>query len=139
MRKKMLLFSLTSFTVLLLGTVSYAFQFFTSTSLSIHQDIERNEKFEGRLDQINFEDGDPISILVIGLDTRKGETGGRADSMVLLTINPKTKSMHMVSIPRDTYTKIKGAEDKINSAYQVGGTKMTLNSVENLLDVPVDY
>jgi LCP family protein required for cell wall assembly len=47
----------------------------------------------------------------------------------------------MVSIPRDTYTKIKGSwkTDKINHAYAIGGTEMTIRSVENLLDVPVDY
>ncbi|MGG3642306.1 LCP family protein [Bacillus gobiensis] len=140
MGKKVLLFVLTFFTVVMLGTVSYAFQFVMSTSSDIHEDTDRNPKFEERLKNINFKDGDPISVLIMGLDTRPGEKSGRADSLILLTINPHSKSTHMVSIPRDTYTKIKGAaEDKINSSYQVGGTEMTIYSVENLLDVPVDY
>lgn len=139
MGKKILLLVLTSFTVLILGVVSFAFQFVTSTRASIHEEVDRNEKFEGRLENINFKDGDPITILLMGLDSRPGEIGGRADTMVLLTINPHSESMHMVSIPRDTYTNIKGGLNKINSSYQVGGAEMTLNSVENLLDVPVDY
>ncbi|ALC80790.1 MULTISPECIES: LCP family glycopolymer transferase [Bacillus] len=140
MGKKVLLFVLTFFTVVMLGTVSYAFQFVMSTSSDIHEDIDRNPKFEERLKNINFKDGDPISVLIMGLDSRPGEKSGRADSLILLTINPHSKSTHMVSIPRDTYTKIKGAaEDKINSSYQAGGTEMTIYSVENLLDVPVDY
>lgn len=47
----------------------------------------------------------------------------------------------MVSIPRDTYTKIsgKGTMDKINHSYAFGGTQMAADTVEDLLDVPVDY
>nr|WP_319805505.1 DUF1510 family protein [Cytobacillus firmus] len=139
MGKKFLLLVLTSFTVLILGVASFTFQFVISTRASIHEEVDRNEKSEGRLENINFKDGDPITILLMGLDSRPGEIGGRADTMVLLTINPHSESMHMVSIPRDTYTNIKGGLNKINSSYQVGGAEMTLNSVENLLDVPVDY
>lgn len=139
MGKKFLLLVLTSLTVFIIGVVSFTFQFVTSTQASIHEEVERNEKFEGRLENISFRDGDPITILLIGVDSRPGEIGGRADTMILLTINPRSKSMHMVSIPRDTYAKINGGLNKINSSYQVGGAEMTLNSVENLLDVPVDY
>lgn len=47
----------------------------------------------------------------------------------------------MLSIPRDTYTKIVGygTSDKLNHAYAFGGTKMAMASVENLLDIPIDY
>lgn len=139
MGKKLLLFFITAMTVLILGVVSYAFNFVTSTSASIHEDIDRNPKLANRMENIDLGDGDPISILIMGLDTRAGEGGGRADAMVLLTINPAEKSTNMVSIPRDTYMKISGAEDKINSSYEAGGTAMTVSSVEKLLDVPVDY
>ncbi|WP_261134223.1 LCP family protein [Bacillus sp. Marseille-Q3570] len=141
MFKKMILFILTFSTVVTLGAGSFAWQFLTSASSSIHEDIdiERNPRFEEHHDQIDLKKGDPISILVMGIDKAAGEKRGRSDSLILLTINPHSKSTHMVSIPRDTYTKVKGAEDKINSAYHVGGAAMTIASVENLLDVPVDY
>lgn len=47
----------------------------------------------------------------------------------------------MVSIPRDTRTEIIGrnVEDKINHAYAFGGAKMAMDTVENLLDIPIDY
>jgi LCP family protein required for cell wall assembly len=47
----------------------------------------------------------------------------------------------MVSIPRDTRTEIvgKGKQDKINHAYAFGGTEMAVATVENFLDIPVDY
>ena len=47
----------------------------------------------------------------------------------------------MVSIPRDTYTDIvgHGTQDKLNHAFAFGGIQMSLESVEHLLDMPIDY
>jgi LCP family protein required for cell wall assembly len=76
----------------------------------------------------------------MGVDERDGDRG-RSDSLILMTVNPNTKSTQMVSIPRDTRTEIvgKGVDDKINHAYAFGGTEMAINTVENFLDIPVDY
>lgn len=47
----------------------------------------------------------------------------------------------MLSIPRDTRTEIvgKGKDDKINHAYAFGGVPMLIATVENFLDIPIDY
>ena len=49
--------------------------------------------------------------------------------------------MKITSIPRDSYTEIvgKGKKDKINHAYAFGGIDMSVKTVENFLDVPIDY
>ncbi|CAM5641450.1 Transcriptional regulator LytR OS=Lysinibacillus sphaericus OX=1421 GN=lytR_2 PE=3 SV=1 [Lysinibacillus sphaericus] len=49
--------------------------------------------------------------------------------------------MKMLSIPRDTRTEIIGHDtvDKINHAYAFGGVPMAMDTVENLLDIPLDY
>lgn len=125
--------------MLILGIISYVFQFTTTTTSNIVKEIDRNGKFGDRQEEISLMDGDPVSVLVMGMDTRAGKQGGQTDTLVLLTINPDSKSVKMVSIPRDTYTKIEGGIDKINSAYGIGNVEMTMNSVENLLNVPVDY
>lgn len=142
-RKKVLLIILTIICVLILGSGSYTYYLWhmaTSTVANIQEDIDR-KKSEKRLEKINFKEGNPISVLLMGIDKPAGQKRGRSDSLILLTINPHSESMHMMSIPRDTYTKIKGngTTDKINAAYAIGGTEMTIRSVENLLDVPVDY
>ncbi|PUW00550.1 polyisoprenyl-teichoic acid--peptidoglycan teichoic acid transferase TagU, partial [Cronobacter sakazakii] len=82
----------------------------------------------------------PISILLMGVDQEDNGTG-RSDSLMLFTLNPKTKSMKITSIPRDSYTEIvgKGKKDKINHAYAFGGIDMTVKTVENFLNVPVDH
>lgn len=49
--------------------------------------------------------------------------------------------MKITSIPRDSYTEIvgKGKKDKINHAYAFGGIDMSVKTVENFLNVPVDH
>ena len=90
---------------------------------------------------------EPISILFLGVDT--GELGrteqGRSDSMIVATINPNTQKTTLLSIPRDTYSLMVGYDDgegyydKINHAYAYGGTEMAINSVQELLGIPIDY
>ena len=90
-----------------------------------------------------LEAGEPVSILLLGVDT--GDLGrteqGRSDSMVVVTINPHTQKTTLLSIPRDTYTEILGygTSDKINHAYAFGGTAMSINTVQQMLDIPIDF
>lgn len=90
--------------------------------------------------------GKPISILAMGTDVGaldRGNTGGNTDTLELITINPKKKTISMTSIPRDTLVKINTSEGadyvKINAAYQIGGAKQTVKQVKELLGIPVDY
>jgi len=89
---------------------------------------------------IDLTKGEPISILLMGIDKRPNETG-RSDILLLITLDPKNKSMKLVSIPRDTYTKItyKNTYDKINHAYYLGKTRLAIKTVEDFLDIPVDF
>jgi LCP family protein required for cell wall assembly len=89
-------------------------------------------------------DIDNISILFVGIDdseARNFESASRTDALMLATLNEKDKSIKLLSIPRDSYVYIpsKGYETKINHAYGEGGITSTIDTVENLLDVPVDY
>lgn len=111
----------------------------TSTMGEIHQPLVRNMS-EKRLEKIELKEKDPISVLLLGVDERENDRG-RSDTMVILTVNPSEQSTKMVSIPRDTYTEIigHGTFDKINHAYAFGGLEMSMDTVENLLDIPIDY
>lgn len=141
-KKKVLWIILSIIGVLVLSTGGYAFYLYKSaadTVASIHEDLDR-EKSDKRTEEVKFSEKDPISILLMGVDEREGDAG-RSDSLILMTVNPNTNSTQMVSIPRDTRTEIvgKGKEDKINHAYAFGGTEMALDTVENFLDIPIDY
>jgi len=87
----------------------------------------------------------PISILLMGTDT--GALGrtfqGRTDSMMVVTINPKTNKSTITSIPRDTAVNIPGYESqspaKINAAYAWGKSKTAITTVQKMLNVPIDF
>lgn len=112
----------------------------TSTTNKIYREVETEQVRETPVD---IDTEDPFSVLLLGVDT--GDLGrteqGRSDTIMVLTINPDSNETKIVSIPRDTYTEIVGygTTDKINHAYAFGGTSMSVNSVQNLLNVPIDY
>ena len=115
------------------------FNSFTTTLDEIHEPIDRPIS-DMRIDELKLDEKDPFSVLLLGVDEREGDRG-RSDTMVVLTVNPEDETTKMVSIPRDTYTEIvgRGTMDKINHAYAFGGIEMSMASVENLLNIPIDY
>lgn len=83
---------------------------------------------------------DPFTILLTGLENQEGGKG-RSDVLMLISVNPKTEEITMLSIPRDTRTFIPdaGYEDKITHSYGYNGIRSTIDTVEKLIDVPIDY
>ena len=115
-----------------------------STTDEMYKPVEAQEQHTSRQERpLDVDKGeDPFSVLIMGVDTDGPDNmSGRSDTLMLLTINPNTEKTSIVSIPRDTYTEIvgHGTMDKINHAYAFGGTSMTVNSVQKLFDIPVDY
>lgn len=83
-------------------------------------------------------DKKPISILILGTDSRDEDLGGRSDTMIVATLNPQHKKTTLVSIARDTY--VEGVSlNKINSAYADGGSDKAIEVVDNLLDIKLDH
>ena len=80
----------------------------------------------------------PYSVLLVGLD-EKSLKSGRSDTLMVAIVDPKTKSVNLLSIPRDTYVKIAGkGMDKITHAHN-GGINATIMTVEDFLDTKIDY
>ena len=80
-----------------------------------------------------------VNIMVLGVD-RRNEDVGRSDTLFIVTADPDTKQLSMLSVPRDTRVLIPGyGYDKINHAYSLGGHKLTEKSVERLLNMPIDH
>lgn len=134
--------------VAIIGTVSIAL--FFAFLFNVYTDIKKTaqemyipiseEISEKRVEAVDITAKEPFSVLVLGVDERDGDKG-RSDTMIVLTVNPKLETTKIISIPRDTYTQIigKNFEDKINHAYSFGGIEMAMKTVENLLDIPIDY
>lgn len=142
MKKKIILWIVTIVGVMVVGVGVYAWSLYSNVSKTLHsmnQPLDRSGSPK-RSGEVSVQQEKPISILIAGYDQRPEDTG-RSDSLMLMTLNPNTQSMKLVSIPRDTYTDIvgKGIQDKINHAYAFGGVTMMVNTVENFLNVPIDY
>jgi LCP family protein required for cell wall assembly len=92
-----------------------------------------------------------ITVLIIGLDFRDwvaGEGAPRSDTMILLTIDPLTKTAGMLSIPRDMWVNTPGfGYGRINMAYSHGegsklpggGPELARKTVEQFIGVPIQY
>ena len=106
---------------------------------AIHQEVETVN-----LREKEITDNDSFSVLLLGIDNGaygRGTEVGRSDTMLVVTVNEKLGKTTIVSIPRDSYTEIigYGTNDKINHAYAFGQEKMSINSVQNMLNIPIDY
>ncbi len=122
------------------GVYTYTvYKSFKSAVVTMHQPIKRVQP-EKREKPVALEKKEPFSVLMLGVDERKGDKG-RSDTIIVLTVNPNNNSVKMLSIPRDTRTEIigKDKDDKINHAYAFGGVPMSMATVENFLNIPIDY
>lgn len=82
---------------------------------------------------------DVFNLLLIGSDTRQKNGRGRSDSMILVSINRKTESIHLTSIMRDIYTSIpEHNNNRINAAYAFGGADLLMKTIEQNFGVKVD-
>lgn len=77
------------------------------------------------------------NIVLFGIDTQGKGDGqedpnflGRSDTIMIVSINPKYKSLKMISIPRDTYAEIEGhGKMKINHAYAFGQEELAIKTI----------
>ncbi|MCL4417917.1 MAG: LCP family protein, partial [Actinobacteria bacterium] len=83
----------------------------------------------------------PVTILILGRDTRDSENEmGRADTIMVLHLNPNEKRAALLSIPRDTLVDIPGhGKDKINAAYAFGGEELMIKTVSNFLNASINH
>ena len=84
---------------------------------------------------------EPVSILLLGRDSRDTTVDqGRADTIMLLYLNPEQKTATLLSIPRDTLVDIEGhGKDKINAAYAFGGEELMIKTVSSFLNAKINH
>jgi LCP family protein required for cell wall assembly len=83
--------------------------------------------------------GQRVTFLMMGVDKRPDDVG-RADSMVVVSYDPASQQVALLSLARDTWAQIPGhGYDKINHAYAFGGERLAMQTVERLLGIPIDH
>lgn len=138
-RKKWIIFIIIIAIILLTSIGLFIRARLAKTESTIHQKVETVN-----LRDKEIQDTDSFSVLLLGIDNGaygRGTEVGRSDTMLIVTVNEKLGKTTIVSIPRDSYTEIigYGTNDKINHAYAFGKETMSINSVQNMLNIPIDY
>ena len=127
---------LLAFVLIIGGVIYYGYSQIQSVIGNMHTPIERTAEKQKEVEE-TFEEKDSVNILLLGVDERPGDRG-RSDTIILMSLNPRTDCMLMLSIPRDTYVNIPGrGMDKINHAYAFGGVDLAVQTVEETFDIPI--
>ncbi|WP_010648093.1 LCP family protein [Oceanobacillus massiliensis] len=140
-RRLWLKITLSVLLVLVLGVGIYAYSIYDNAKGAVNEQMHQKvTAIDEKVGKQKIEEKESLNILLLGVDKR-GSDGGRSDALMVLSLDQKNEKMQLVSIPRDTRTMIvgKGFEDKINHAYAFGGTDMSISTVEDLLDIELDY
>jgi len=138
------------FLVMVFVMGAYGFRLYAQTQSSMGKTYR---PLDGKKVSTRINDKKPVSILLLGVDTtddgvRDAEKDyrGNSDTMIVVTVNPKTNKTTMMSVPRDSMAQIwKSSSNntrkiqKINSAYNIGNEESAVATTEKFLNIPIDY
>ncbi len=109
----------------------------------------QNQEMREALSLPDIKRGERVNILLLGEDRRPSEKGpSRTDTIILLSVDPNSKAVSMLSIPRDLWVPIPGyGEGRINTAHYIGeknnypggGPALAKRTVQYNFGVPVHY
>lgn len=85
--------------------------------------------------------GDALNLLILGSDSRTAQAGdGRSDVIVVAHLSADRSRVDLIHFPRDLYVDIPGhGKNKINAAFAFGGAPLLVQTLEGLIDVPIDH
>ncbi|HLQ73416.1 MAG TPA: LCP family protein [Bacillota bacterium] len=149
-RKKWAFYIISPLLIIVLSVGAYAGYLYIKTERAVNEAYVDSGR-EGDKSDLRDKKVDPIednvSVLIIGLDEseRRKEKYkqelGRSDALMLATFNKQRNDVKLLSIPRDSRVYIPEVDyfTKVNHAHAFGGHEATIETVENFLNVPVDY
>ncbi|NCU17991.1 LCP family protein [Bacillus sp. P1(2020)] len=137
---------LLSLLIIFLAVFTYGVYLYIKTTSMLADSYEDDGREKSALRETTVDPSkDNFSLLIIGADTsetRESLGNPRSDALIYATLNKSENSIKLLSIPRDSlvYIPYLDKETKINHAYSSkGGLNATIETVEHLLEVPVDY
>lgn len=105
-------------------------------SISVENNDNDHETIENTR---QLEDLEPFSALILGVDLEE-EGASRSDTIIVATVNPDSRDVKMVSIPRDTLITLpNGVQEKINAAHSTGGPLLAKEMISSYLDIPIHF
>lgn len=135
--------------IVLIGVGIYIFSLYNTFDKGVSNSYEPTDRERSDLREEDASVEDSFTVLILGTDENESRAekdnlegdNFRTDSMILATFDKNEDDVKLVNIPRDTlsYLDTEGYFDKINHAHMYGGPSGSMESVEDLLNVPVDY
>lgn len=143
-KKKLLKWVLVVILIIVSCGVAYSYYLVKNAETKLEQTYKPIENHE---ENKVIEATKPMSILLMGVDTGNSERTetwvGNSDSMLVMTINPKTKKTTITSLERDILTEIdyqgETIQAKLNAAYQMGGVDLAIPTIEKMLNMKFDH
>ncbi|GGC79228.1 transcriptional regulator LytR [Thalassobacillus devorans] len=123
------------------GSSSYLLFLYQKVHQTVVDDLfEPVTAIDSETSKRKTEANEALNFLLLGIDERE-EDIGRPDTLIVMHVDPDGEKVRLISIPRDTMAWIpgQGKYDKINHSYTFGGLDMTIKTVEDLLDIKMDY
>lgn len=103
-------------------------------------DLEINENLYSEIEGLTQKEYDQvINIVLLGSDSKDMDNtyGGNSDAIMIISVNPKFKTIKLISIPRDTAAYIEGEKNryKINFAFAKGREQLALKTINKTFDL----
>ena len=104
------------------------------------KDLEINEDLYSEIEGLTKKEYEQvINIVLLGSDSKdmNDTYGGSSDAIMIISVNPKYKSIKLISIPRDTAAYIEGEDDryKINAAFAKGKEQLAIKTINKTFDL----
>src|SRR3954454_1941236 len=142
-KKKILKWVVFPLMVIAISAIGYSTFLYSKAQTAMNDSYDPIDRTSSKREAIVNPHIDNVSVLFIGVDDSEERgygTNSRSDALILATFNEKAKSVKLVSIPRDSYVNIPDyGKNKITHAHAYGGPVTTIETVEELLDIPVDF
>ena len=102
---------------------------------AVVENPEEEEQFDDNIDSYLTDKRAEVAnmrhLLLIGIDARPGETTGRSDTLIIVTLDPDGNVIKLAGIMRDLYVEIPGRKNnRINATYVFGGPELLMETIE---------
>ena len=127
------------------GALAYFFPAITTAFQDTGHTINRSAESPGANSSATADPStanQPFTVLLLGSDNDAKFSANQVltQSMILTRVDPVSKHVVMLSIPRDTLVPLtNGVSDKIDKAFSYGGANAAVTTVENNFQVHVDH
>ncbi len=99
-------------------------------------DSQADESLQASIDKVN----EMQHILLLGIDARPGQTSGRTDTMIILTVDTNNQKIKLMSLMRDIIVAIPGRENnRLNAAFVFGGADLLLQTIEENFGIHIEH